>query len=122
MINLQLVFGILLVHFLADFALQTHEQSTRKSTSNLYLTYHVGVYTIIFGLFAMIYTKSVEFAIWFSVITFLFHFMTDYLTSRIGKPFWEKKDFHNGFVVVGFDQLLHYGQLILTYKLLEPLI
>ena len=122
MINLQLVFGILLVHFLADFALQTHEQSTRKSTSNLYLAYNVCVYTLIFGLFAMTYTKSVEFAIWFSLITFLFHFGTDYLTSRIGKPFWEKKDFHNGFVVVGFDQLLHYGQLILTYKLLEHLI
>ena len=48
----------------------------------------------------------------------MFHWVTDFLTSRIGKPFWDKGDFHNGFVVVGFDQVLHYIQLVATLLML----
>jgi hypothetical protein len=57
----------------------------------------------------------------FGAITFVAHFITDYATSRIGKPFWEKKDYHTGFVVVGADQVLHYLQLIYTYELLSTI-
>lgn len=31
---------------------------------------------------------------------------------------WEQKKVHEFFVSIGFDQLLHYIQLILTFKLL----
>jgi hypothetical protein len=114
MISFSTLLFILVIHFLADFGLQTHEQATGKSTSLKWLTYHVGVYSIIWLLAAWFYFDYFNIALIFAMTTFIFHWATDYLTSRIGKPFWEKNDFHNGFVVVGFDQVLHYIQLVLT--------
>lgn len=117
----QLFLYILLIHFLADFGLQTHDQATLKGTNNKWLTYHVGVYSLIWLIASYIYFGDIWGAILFSYITFIFHWATDWCTSRIGKPFWEKKDFHNGFVVVGFDQILHYLQLYLTFKFIDGL-
>lgn len=114
---LQDVILILLIHFLADFGLQTHDQAINKSSSNKYLLMHVGVYTGVFLAFAFC-TMNPWSALAFGLITGIFHFATDYTTSRISKPFFESKDFHNGFVVVGADQFLHVAQLLLTYKLL----
>ena len=112
----QLFVMMVLIHFLADFGLQTHDQAVNKSSSNKFLFYHVGVYSLIWlvATFATIGWKSLLFA----TITFAAHFTTDYITSRISKPFFAKQDFHNGFVVVGFDQLLHMIQLYFTIKLL----
>lgn len=109
-----LLIYILLIHFLADFGLQTHEQAINKSTDNKYLFYHVSVYSLIW--FIAVLPMDFVFALQFTTVTFIFHYLTDFITSRIGKKFWDKKDMHNGFVVVGFDQLLHYIQLWLTFK------
>lgn len=51
-------------------------------------------------------------------ITFITHTFIDYFTSRLNAKLWEKKQVHNFFASVGFDQLLHFVQLILTYKFL----
>jgi hypothetical protein len=110
---------ILLIHFLGDFGLQTHEQATNKSSSDKWLFYHVGVYSIIWFLATWIWFGAADKAFAFAITTFVFHFLTDFATSRIGKPFWDKKDLHNGFVVVGFDQVLHYIQLYLTFSLIS---
>lgn len=106
---------ILLIHWCADFAIQTHDQAMAKSTNIRQLAYHVGTYSIvwIFGAYCLL--GSWREAFFFSAITFIAHFWTDFVTSRIGKPYWEKGDYHNGFVIVGFDQILHYVQLFLTY-------
>lgn len=112
----QLFIFILLIHFLADFGLQTHEQATKKSSSDEYLFYHVGIYSLIWFIGANLFLDF-EHSFYFAVLTFIAHFITDAITSRISKPFFEKQDFHNGFVVVGFDQVLHYLQLYLTFKL-----
>ena len=119
MITFQVILFILLIHFLADFGLQTHDQATGKSTSAKWLTYHVGVYSIVWLLASWFYFDDFRIALIFSSITFICHWITDWLTSRIGKPFWDKQDFHNGFVVVGFDQVLHYVQLLLTFSFCE---
>lgn len=113
MTEVQIFIMILLIHFLADFGLQTHEQATLKSTSNKFLFYHVGVYTLIWGVaffFLPIKEQFLNFWGWFIFCLSIGipHFITDWFTSRVGKPFWEKKDAHNGFVVVGFDQIIHY--------------
>lgn len=108
---------ILLIHFLADFALQTHEQASNKSSSVKWLSYHVGTYSVIWTLAATILFGDLSLGLIFGAITFIAHFITDYVTSRIGKKFWDKGDHHNGFVVVGFDQILHYLQLYYTIKL-----
>jgi hypothetical protein len=126
MISEFIFFYILLIHFLADFGLQTHEQATNKGVGdsfvNYWLFYLVGTYSLIW-LLAMLavrqtYGLTEIGCLYFSLTTFICHYITDWSTSRIGKPFWEKKDFHNGFVIVGFDQILHYIQLYFTFKYL----
>jgi hypothetical protein len=118
----QLFIFILLIHFLADFALQTDEQAKGKSTSLSWLTKHVGVYSIIWLMASWFYFDNFLPALYFATITFVAHWCTDFITSRIGKPFWDKGDYHNGFVVVGFDQVLHYIQLYYTFKYLSAYI
>lgn len=106
---------LLVIHFLADFGLQTHDQATNKSSSNKWLFYHVGVYSLIWLIAMYGYTDMFLFSLCFAVITFIFHYITDYITSRLSKQFFSVEDYHNGFVVIGFDQLLHTNQLIYTY-------
>lgn len=113
------LFYILLIHFLADFCLQTPEQARLKSTDVNQLNNHVLTYSFAWLLasYTLLGTWLLAFA--FFGITYVAHFITDYATSRIGKPYWESKDYHTGFVVVGADQVLHYIQLILTYQFLS---
>lgn len=126
---IQIFILILLVHFCADFALQTHEQANGKGEGssfwNKWLAYHVGVYTLIWGVaFWMLPVVPELNHVTGWVVFMLFigipHYITDYITSRIGKPFWKAQDFHNGFVVVGFDQVVHY--LCLIYVLSKTII
>jgi hypothetical protein len=116
--EISVIIFIMLIHFLADFGLQTHEQSQKKSISDKFLFYHVGVYSIVWFLALCGYPDTTLIGVVnFTMVSFVSHFVTDWATSRIGKPFWEKQDFHNGFVVVGFDQLLHYIQLLITWEI-----
>jgi len=57
----------------------------------------------------------------FPIITFICHWITDYFTSRLNSKLWAKGDVHNFFVSVGFDQVLHYIQLFLTFYILKSL-
>jgi hypothetical protein len=116
--NFHAILIILVIHYLGDFVLQTHEQSQRKSSENKWLVYHTGSYSLIWLLAAWGLYSSFTAALVFAVITFVAHTATDWVTSRVGKPFWESGDYHNGFSVVGFDQVLHYVQLLLTHSLI----
>jgi len=124
MLNEFLFFYMLIVHFLADFALQTNDQALNKGAGhsffNKWLFYHVGTYTLIwfFSILAIsqMYNLTIWGCVYFSTITFICHYITDWVTSRVGKPFWSKQDYHNGFAVVGFDQILHYTHLYFTFK------
>jgi hypothetical protein len=44
--------------------------------------------------------------------------VTDFVTSRISSRLYAKGDIHNFFVVVGFDQFLHYSALIVSYSVM----
>ena len=118
MVNERIFILMLIIHFLADFCLQTNEQAVMKGISNKFLFYHVGAYSLMWLIASYAIFLNIYAAVIFSIVTFICHFITDYFTSRIGKPFWEKKDFHNGFVVVGFDQILHYLQMFYTFKII----
>lgn len=120
MIEVKVVIYILLIHFLADFGLQTHEQATNKSVNGKeeFLFFHVLTYSLTWLLASFMLFDNVWDVLFFTGITFVGHYCTDYVTSRIGKPFFEKGDYHNGFVVVGADQICHYLQLLGTYMLL----
>jgi hypothetical protein len=116
------IFGfILLIHFLADFALQTHEQASKKSSSLVHLHQHVMTYSLTWLFAIWIWTSNIESALVFWVITYAAHFATDFVTSRAAKTYFDQQDYHNGFVVVGADQVLHYIQLVLTFILINNL-
>ena len=124
--NIYIIIAILAIHWLADFVLQTDWQAKNKSKNNEALLDHTCVYSwvwffIVFG-FTLVNYHTIIGAIlaggMFTCITFFCHTITDYFTSRLNSRLWEKKKIHWFFVSVGFDQLLHYIQLLLTYKLI----
>jgi len=140
-------FLILLNHFFADFILQSSKMATRKSTSNKWLTIHVLTYiggmmpTAIY----MDYTLNHGWVylgngggLWWLLINFPLHWITDYLTSRwtghlykrhleseeririYGYPnqkFLGETWMHWFFCVIGADQyLFHIPCLLFTYQ------
>lgn len=109
---------IAIVHWIADFVLQTHWQATNKSKDTEALISHTITYSAVWFIVAP-FIVPLHIAIFFVVITFIVHTVTDYFTSRWTSRLYAKGDYHNFFVVIGFDQLLHYTQLLLTYYLLK---
>lgn len=122
--DIELILGILFVHFFADFVCQTDEQAEGKSSSWEPLLSHTGVYSLIWLFILIVYNVTLygipvsDNVVNFVIITFICHTITDYITSRESKKSFDKHDYHNGFVVIGFDQWLHAVQLLLTYKFL----
>ena len=119
------IFSILLIHWVADFVLQTDSQAKGKSKNWKDLLNHTFNYsmvwmipiTVLFGLSDLEWTAEqyVLHSVIFCLITFVTHTTTDYFTSRLNAKLWAKGDSHNFFISVGFDQVLHYVQLFLTY-------
>jgi hypothetical protein len=119
--SLIVIFSIIFIHWFADFVLQTHWQATNKSKNNKALTMHVLSYSTVWLLITNAYsitTGNYLVLAFFAPITFVCHWITDYFTSRLNSVLWAKGDVHNFFVSVGFDQVLHYLQLFLTFYLL----
>ena len=116
---------MMIIHYLADFCLQTVYQAQNKGVGksfwNVALFNHVGMYSIVWFLSVVAISSitgwGLSTCLLFTLITFVCHYLTDWFTSRIGKQFWTSGDYHNGFVVVGIDQVLHYIQLLSAYYL-----
>lgn len=123
--NLYEILGILLVHWFADFVMQTDKMAQGKSKNWSDLISHTWTYCSIwwcFGIVAVVVNIYYPFFIYkswslslFTLITFIAHTITDYITSRENSKLWEAKKIHNFFVCIGFDQWLHYVQLFITY-------
>ena len=142
MIDLNIVLGVLVLHFLGDFVLQSDAMSLGKSKQWSMLTLHVAIYSLCF----------IGWGWSFVAITFLLHFLTDAITSRITNKLWFIEltpwpigkdgnrlpklkvngkywgflanlgtigDRHYFFVVIGVDQLIHVVTLLWTLKFLE---
>ena len=84
---------ILLIHFLADFALQTHYQATNKGIGydliNYPLLRHVVVYSLVFSVWFLARFQDPWIALLFLGYNILTHYVTDWITSRLSKPFFE---------------------------------
>jgi hypothetical protein len=134
MMTLTEIFFIIIVHWIADFIFQAEEWATNKSKSNLALLKHVSTYSTIWVFASCILlgigskTGTTQWYVYnsllFSLITFICHFITDYFTSRIVSRKFANKHFGSpipnfgAFTIIGIDQVLHYVQLFLTYKMI----
>ncbi len=112
------IMQMLFIHWLADFYAQTDHDAKNKSSSNTALFSHTSTYSLIWFVFMWAQSSSLILALIFAFITFVCHSLQDYITSRIVKRYFDKKDYHNGFIIIGLDQMLHYAQLMLTFGLL----
>lgn len=119
---------IILIHWIADFVFQSRQMGENKSKSNYWLTMHVLTYsfitTICWSLLLFIdpsqfpvidYNLLNRFELSL-IFIFGMHWVTDYITSRVTGKFAVEKRWYGFFTTIGFDQVLHYAQLFLTYK------
>lgn len=120
----QLFLFILVIHTLADFSLQTELQAKNKSEGkffkNKYLLGHVSTYTLtwMIAIFTLPLTSNIVVALLAVVIGIgLPHLFIDAITSKISSKLFKQGDTHNGFLVVGYDQMFHLICLwiVLTY-------
>jgi hypothetical protein len=127
-------FFIIVVHYIADFIFQAEEWAENKSKNNQALLSHVATYStfwvvasfIMFGVNQPGHTVEwyVAHSMIFAITTFILHFATDYITSRIVSKRFANKHYGSpipnfgAFSIIGLDQVLHYAQLFLTYYLL----
>lgn len=129
MLNYIEIISIILIHWFADFVLQTDKQAKGKSKNWHDLLCHTSNYTLIWIFVGILCTNPVyrilgtenwwKYMWVFPIITFVCHTITDYFTSRLNSRLWEQGKVHDFFVSVGFDQVLHYAQLFGTYLLLK---
>lgn len=117
MINLYVYLYLKFAHWIADFVLQTDKMAQNKSKDFKWLLIHTLTYSSVYFV-ALFPFFGFLFALKFAVITFIFHTLTDFITSRVNSKLWSEGKVHNFFVAVGFDQFLHDVQLILTFYFL----
>lgn len=123
---LTLPLTLVLAHFLGDWFFQNDWMALGKSKERLPLFTHVGIWS----LFMLPWGWK------FAVLSFVFHLVTDCITSQwtsklwfmdpikynadvAGNLMWVMKDpnpRHWFFVAIGFDQLIHYVTLAWTLK------
>lgn len=121
------IYDILLIiwaHFVADFILQNDKMAQNKSTSNIWLTNHIMVYSsamlgimspfVYFMDAANSHVQLLWLLVWVAVNGAL-HWITDWCSSRATSYLWQKGDRHNFFVVVGADQAIHLSTMIVTW-------
>lgn len=114
MLNMQLwpYLVLLAAHWLADFVLQTGWQAQNKSKRLDALARHVATYTAVLTAVSIVLFGAA--GVLFALANGILHFATDFFTSRWSARLYAKQDWHNFFVVVGFDQLIHQATLAVT--------
>lgn len=122
--TLLLVLGALALHWFADFVVQTDAMAKGKSSSNRTLAEHVLTYgmTLLLGsllLGTCLYIAGMEIPspgrwIGWALLNAALHWPVDFVTSRASKHCFDGGRVHEGFVVIGFDQLVHTSLLIAT--------
>ncbi len=110
---------ILIAHFVGDFLLQSDEMAKNKSSSWVWLSLHVLCYSGTLLILVLLLEVTGEPDSWkpfeWVAINAVLHFVTDAITSRGTAWLYKNNERHWFFVLIGFDQLLHYAALILTY-------
>ena len=115
---------LMFLHFFSDFVLQSNWMATNKSKSQKALMIHCTIYGLPFLIFG-----SVSFVCYLIITHYFVDFVTSRITSKLFKEWYdyqitdvksgpiktmetamgiEPPTLHNFFVVIGFDQFLHF--------------
>ena len=132
-LELVLVLQIVFAHWVSDFVLQSGWMATNKSKNWRALLAHVATYTasmtVLMFIMAILLSDTVikfnmingiilamtpsAYMAWI-LLNGVLHLITDAITSRITYKLWGRSKMHDFFVVVGFDQMIHYTCLFVT--------
>lgn len=141
MLPIHILVAISIVHWVADFIVQDHEDAVNKWQKTRSLTNHAFTYTITMFM-GMCIALSVFIAVpafgykvappvgvmaifvlvW-SLLNGVLHWVTDYFTSKHvhrlfqAAPFRRTK-YKDAFIVVGLDQVIHLLTLTITWLIL----
>lgn len=110
---------ILLCHFIGDFCFQTNWMALNKSRYNEPLLVHAITYGLAF--FPLVFLLKFNLFFSFVFLNISAHYFVDYLTSRWSSRYYQNGRIRAAFAVLGFDQLIHYFCLLLTFKFLIDL-
>ena len=127
MVSIGLFAYILFLHYLGDYIFQPYSMSVQKSENHMMLLYHTIIYSITIYL-GLLFVVGVKEAITFAVITFLAHYVVDFVTSKVisdnsselrldpdsSKPIHKRLKLWGPISLLGFDQLLHQACLLIT--------
>ncbi len=114
-----------ILHFIADFLLQSREVATNKSSNINYLLTHCGILGVVFilGLYSFIGFNAIILACLNTII----HGAIDWNIWKVYKYFRRKEDIKTFkywedslfYATIGFDQLLHSLTLIGLVSLIK---
>lgn len=112
-----------IIHYIADYLLQSREIADNKSKNFKYLLIHGSEYTLTIGLLlAVAFVMYVQIlpiilVIEYAILNGVIHTIVDYFTSRLTSKYYAKKDYGSFFKILGLDQLIHISTLILTFNI-----
>ena len=104
-------------HFVGDFVLQSDWQSRNKWHSWPALSSHVAIYTLVIGAWAFLVVagKQMEHPFTWVAVNGFAHLAVDSVTAQWTHHYYGTKEWHKFFIVVGFDQWIHYATLSATW-------
>lgn len=115
-------------HNVADYMFQKGSWAETKFENDIALTKHVLLYVILWiPMTWLIWFIVYDHKVWlFLPITFILHWVQDYVTSKWTHELAHKKNWGSDelprtwdfFVVLAYDQVIHYIQLFTTFYLL----
>ncbi len=120
-----LLIYLFVLHFIADFILQSREMGKKKSVEFSWLSAHLQIQAAIFLVFLL--PINLLFAAKFAFLNALIHGIIDwniwklykvsvYLRDKRATPeTWKYWEDHLFYTTIGFDQLLHASTLIGLY-------
>ena len=101
-------YKVMIVHYIADFILQTRWMGENKSKNIIALLAHIGIYTLALMLFGFK----------FALVNGLIHFGVDFITSRLSSYAYKNNNMELFWAIIGLDQLLHVLTLFTTLTLI----
>ena len=107
------------MHWIFDYVFQRRNIADTKWNSIESLSIHVFTYSIGLALFSICAAYLHADFSWnnfflFVLMNALFHWVTDFFTSKVTHMYYENKNYYGFFCVLGFDQLLHITALLST--------